>query len=397
MCFLRWGKMLYRSIEDEMQYYKNKILKIIADNPGRYGTKEIEGLFGLDRNKIEGFILEYKRNGFEIGIKKGKYFIDKSEEHICELLETAEKRKSKMQGIFNDLKSKGASTKKINREGFLKNYKYKYSISLSKALNLLEGDGLISVRNGYIHVIEPPFERLNNEQILRLLIIVNVLRNIYPKRNLISSIFRKLSDLYEVKGFKFNQEAVQCTNKCKIGLCEELALGIIEEALYQDKSLEFSYKTQVGIRRLRINPSGIIYNNQKDAWYVVSVGEFNTEYKIAKMMNVKIVEGSSIPFPKNLYEYSMGVSGEGVTDVKAAFKKEEYIYRKLLNYVKLRKSAEVRETNNAYILTDRVCGTNEFKKWLRGFGKDAACIKPDRLREEISKEVKLLKERYEVI
>ncbi len=389
--------MFYRSVEDEMQYYKSKILKIIADNPLRYGIKEIEGLFGLGKNKIEQFILEYNKDGFAIGVKKGKYFIDKSMEHICEFQESARKGKLELQGIVEDLKNNSGALIKTNRQVYLKNNKYKYSISLSKALNLLERDGLIEIANGYMHVLEPPFEKLHNEQILRLLILVNVLRSLYPKRNLLDSVFRKLSALYEERGLRFNPKAVQCVNKCKIGLYEELVLSIIEEALYHDKSLEFSYKTQVGTRKLIINPSGIIYNNWKDAWYVVSIGEFNTEYKMDKMMNVKIVEGSSLPFPKNLYEYSMGVSGEGLIDVKAAFKKEDYIHRKLLNYARLRKSAGIRVTSSAYILTDRVCGTNEFKKWLRSFGSDAACIKPDILREEMLREVKLLKERYGVI
>lgn len=389
--------MVYKSIEDDMQYYKNKILKIIIDSPRRYDIREIENIFGLNREEIEQFIREYNKNGFDIGTRKGRLFINKYVESVDVFHETAKKLESELQAVIKALKNESTVIKKISRERFLRNNKNPSCISLIKVLSILERDGLVYIKNGYIHVLEPPFERLDNEKILKLLIAINIMRNLYPKKNLLNSIFGKLLAVYESRGLRFNPEVVQYMNKCKMNLYEELVLNIVEEAIYQDKSLEFSYRTQVGVKKIKINPSGIIYNSQKDIWYVVSIGERNTEYRMDKMFDVKIIEGSSVPFPRSLYEYSMGISGESLTDVKAAFKKEDHIYKKLLSYIKLRKSAGIRETNNAYILTDRVCGTNEFKKWLRSFGDDAACLKPDKLREEIFKDVKLLKQRYEVI
>lgn len=389
--------MLDRSIEDDMYYYRSKILKLIIDNPKGYGIREIEYMFGLSRDKIEGFILEYNKMGFEVSIKKGRYFIRKSSEYLEAFLVRTKELESELYTIAKNLKNESICDKKVSTEKFKKNLNNSLSISLKNALNILERDGLVFFKNGYINILEPPFEALNNDKILKLLIFINVVRNLYPKRNLLNSIFKKLLLEYENRGFKFDTEAIQYINKHRANLYEELVLNVVEEAIYCDKSLEFSYRTQVGIRNIKINPSGIIYNSQKDIWYVVSIGERNTEYRMDKMTNVKIVEGSSVPFSKSLYEYSMGVSGESLIDVKAAFKREDYIYKKLLNYIKLRKSAGIRETNNAYILTDRVCGTNEFKKWIRAFGKDAACLKPDTLREELFKDVKLLKERYEVI
>lgn len=382
--------MMNRSVEDDMSYYKGKILKLIIDNPGRYGIREIENIFGLDRDAIEQFILEYNKIGFEVGTKKGKYFIVKQSEFLAAFQETIIGLESELHSMVKNLKEENTFGKKITRERFP-------SINKAKALNILERDGLVFLKNGYINLLKPPFESLEDEKILKLLIFINIVKNLYPKRNILNSVFRKLLSEYENRGFRFNEDAVQYIYKCKINLYEELVLNTVEDAIYYDKSLEFSYRTQVGTKNIKINPSGIVYNSQKDKWYVVSIGERSTEYRMDKMTNVKIVEGSSGPFPRSLYEYSMGISGESLIDVKAAFKKEDYIYKKLLSYINLRKSAGIKETNNAYILTDRVCGTNEFKKWIRAFGDDAVCLKPDKLREEILRDVKLLKERYGVV
>lgn len=384
--------MMNQSLDDNMSYYKGKILKLIIDNPGRYGIREIENIFGLDRDKIEEFIFEYNKIGFEVCMKNGKYFIKKENECLSEFLKTNKSLEAELHAAVKNLNGE-----KISMDGFLKSIYNTSNINPTKVLGLLERDGLIFIKNGYINILEAPYKGLDNEKVLRLLIFLNIMKNLYPKRNLLNSIFRKLLWEYENRGFRFNIEAVQYINKCRIGLYQELVLNMVEDAIYYDKSLEFLYKTKVGIRNIKVSPSGIIYNSQKDIWYLVTIEERNTEYRMDKMTNVKIVEGGSRPFPRSLYEYSMGISGESLIDVKAAFKKKAYIYKKLLNYIKLRKSAGIRETNNAYILTDRVCGTNEFKKWLRAFGADAVCLKPDKLREEILRDVKLLKERYGVV
>lgn len=389
--------MMDQSVEDDMSYYKGKILKLIIDNPSRYGIREIENIFGLDRDRIELFILEYNEIGFRVYTKKGKYFIKKTNECIPEFLKANKRLEAELYAAVQNLDVENANGKKISRERFLKDLHNLSSINPQRALSILERDGLVYDKNGYIYALMHPFKNMSNEKIHKLLILLNILRSLYPKRNLLNSVFGKLIAEYENRGFKFNYEAVQYINKCRINLYEELILNIVEEAIYMDKSLEFSYITKVGTRIIKINPSGIIFNSQKDMWYVVAIGVHNTEYRMDKMTNVKIVEGSSGLFPRSQYEYSMGISGESLTDVKAAFKKEACIYKKLLSYIKLRKSAGIRESNNAYILTDRVCGTNEFKKWLRAFGADAVCLKPDKLREEILRDVKLLKERYEVV
>lgn len=389
--------MMDRLLEADMTYFKSKVLKLIIDSPGRYGIREFENIFGLNREKIEEFILGYSKIGFEIDIKKGRYFIKMTNGYLDEYRKEAKRLESELYSIIKNLKEENNDTKKISKEKFLKSMYNSSSINEMEALRILERDGLFFLKNGYIHLLDPPFKSLGDEKILKLLILANILRNLYPKRNILNSVFQKLLSEYEDRGFRFNDEAVQYINKGKISLQEEMVLNIVEDAIYYDKSLEFSYRTQVGTRKLKINPSGVIYNSQKDMWYVVTIGERNSEYRMDKMTNVRIVEGRSEPFPRSLYEYSMGISGETPTDVKAAFKKEGCIYKKLLSYIKLRKSAGIRETNNAYILTDRVCGTNEFKKWLRSFGADAVCLKPDKLRDEILRDVKLLKERYEVI
>jgi hypothetical protein len=391
--------MINRSAEEYMTYYKGKVLNLIIANPSRYSLWDIENRFGLNGDKIEQFILEYNKMGFEICIKKGKYLIKESRESVEVFLDTAKRQESELHALYESLKEKSSDAEKISIDKFLNslNSTSNNKNSFIKELNYLERDGLIFLKNRYIHVLEPLFQGLEYEKILKLLIFINVVRNLYPKRNLLNSIFRKLLLEYENRGFRFNMEAVQYISKCKMSLYEEIILNIVEDAIYYDKSLEFSYRTQVGAMKIKINPSGIIYNNQKDMWYVVTLGERRTEYRMDKMTNVRMVEGGAGRFVRNLYEYSMGISGESLTDVKAAFKKEDYIYKKLLNYIKLRKSAGIRKTNNAYILTDRVCGTNEFKKWIRAFGEDAVCLKPDKLREEILMDVKLLRERYGVV
>ncbi|MDF2673448.1 MAG: hypothetical protein K0R09_1713 [Clostridiales bacterium] len=382
-----------------MTYYKGKVLNLIMANPRKYSLWDIENIFGLSRDKIEQFTSEYNKMGIEIQIRKGKLLIKESEKMIEVFHRTAKNQESDLYIFYKSIRKNSLGDKKMSIDKLI-NGLHNPPINKSnliKKINYLERDGLVFLKNGYIHLLEPQFESLEDEKILKLLIFINVVRNLYPKRNLLNSIFRKLLEEYENRGFKLNVEAVQYINKCKMSLYDEVILNIVEEAIYYDKSLEFSYRTQVGAMKIKINPAGIIYNNQKDMWYVVTIGERSTQYRMDKMTRVSIVEGGAGRFARNLYEHSMGISGESLTDVKAAFSKEDYIYKKLLNYIKLRKSAGIRETNNAYILTDRVCGTNEFKKWIRVFGEKAICLKPDKLREEMLKDVKLLKDRYGVV
>lgn len=391
--------MINRSLEEDMIYYKYKVLNFIIDNPGKYTLWDIENILGLNRDKIEQFILEYNKIGFRIYIKKGRYYIKEYKDNAEIFLETAEKLKVELYALLEDLKEKSSDDKKIRIDRFLNSISDSSSSKnkLIKKLCCLEREGLIFLKNEYIHILGHSFESIEDEKILKLLIFINIARNLYPKRNLLNSIYRKLLWEYENRGFKFNEQAIKYISKSKMSLYEEIILNIVEDAIYLDKSLEFSYKTQVGLMNIKINPAGVIYNSQKDMWYVVTIEERNTEYRVDKMTNVKLVEGGAGCFVRNLYEYSMGISGESLTDVKAAFKKKDYIYKKLLSYLKLRKNAGIRETNNAYILTDRVSGTNEFKKWIRAFGEDAVCLKPEKLKEEILRDIKLLKERYEVV
>lgn len=383
-------------VEEDMIYYKGKLLELIVNNPHKYGLWEIQNIFGLSREKIEEFIMEYNKMGFEIDIKKGKYFIKRPNESL-EAYKEAVKDLEKLFEIVKKLRLENQTNKKITREKFIKYICNPKGIPPEKALSLLERDGIVFCKGSYINLLEPPFEDMEDKKLLKLLIFMNVVKNLYPKRNLLNSIFKKLLSEYEGRGLSFNQEAVKYECKSKMYLYDELILNAVEDAIYYDKSLEFSYRTQVGVRNIRINPSGIIYNSQKDIWYVVTNREQKTEYRMDKMTEVRIVEGGVGHFERNLYEHSMGISGESLIDVKAAFKKEDYIYKKLLSYMKLRKSAVISETSNAYILTDRVCGTNEFKKWLRAFGENAICLKPEKLREELIRDVKLLRERYEVV
>ena len=391
--------MINRSTEVDMNYYKGRVLNFIIANPNKYSLWDIENRFGLNRDKIEQFILDYNKMGFGISIKKGRHLFKESRESVEVFLATSKRQESELLVLYENLRKESLVGKKIGIDKFLDglNNTLNNKSSFTRKLNYLERGGLVYLKNNYIHVLEPLFEGLEDKKIFKLLIFINIVRNLYPKRNLLNSIFQKLLWEYENRGFKFNVEAIQYINKCKMSLYEEIILNIVEDAIHHDKSLEFSYRTQVGTMKIKINPSGIIYNNQKDMWYVVTLGERRTEYRMDKMTNVRIVEGGAGRFVRNLYEYSMGISGESLTDVKAAFKKEDYIYKKLLSYLKLRKSAGIKETNNAYILTDRVCGTNEFKKWIRAFGEDAVCLRPDKLREEILMDIKLLRERYGVV
>ena len=73
------------------------------------------------------------------------------------------------------------------------------------------------------------------------------------------------------------------------------------------------------------------------------------------------------------------------------------IFFKLIKDLLNRKGHELIKTEEGYIFKDTIDGINDFKKWIKSFGKECVVLKPEKLREETINDYILKEERYKKV
>jgi len=376
-------------------YYKNIVLSFLIRHNGEYGPEDIIRIFDLAPETVRRFIEEYSSMGFTIKEAGGKFLIKNFPEKISRLVEELDARALKKHALLDELKRR---YEREQQELDLQTVLKQYGKSVREYIDELCTDGYLYLENGQIRFTLEPLEYMEDENLFKLLLFLSVMKNIYPGGNKLHEVFQKCLIQYEQRGYSFNRDAVICPNKHRMSFLDEGHLDLVEDALCRGRKIEITYDTESGRQPVKVSPSGIVYNNSKDAWYVVDSGQGEQIYRVDKIIGLKIIDEEIAPaaFNKNLYHSSIGISTEDIVEVEVLFEKGEYIHKKLLLHARGRDSASIEEREDSYLLKDKVRGILEFKKWVRSFGRSATCLKPEKLRESIKKDLKLMCERYGV-
>ncbi|OFI07067.1 hypothetical protein CLOACE_04720 [Clostridium acetireducens DSM 10703] len=390
--------MANKSTDEKVTYFKNRILSFILNHPGEYGAKDIGDIFGFTKRRIQDYVKYYNSIGFYIRSKKGKYNVLKLPYNYKTIKDSLNITSIKKAILYENLKE--FNKEKINKSNFI-NYVIQNKICdvetekyANKLLYSLKKDGYINMENNYIFIDKNPLDVLNKDEILSLLIYINVMKNIYPRRVELHSIFLKLLVKFEKLGGEFNNNIIIYPHKHNISAFDERILQTIDKAIYEKRKINFIYKTYKSYETIEEIPLGLVYNHWKDLWYMLCSND--RLYRLDRIVYIEIGDKLKyLPdFNKDLLSKSFGASMEKVTSVEIHFDKEDFIFRKLKVYSSIRKTASIEEKSDKYILRDEVCGVREIEKWVRSFGKSAKCIKPLKLKDRISKDIELLKERY---
>ena len=389
----------------DKSYYKNRILYFILNNSGEFGAEEIAEIFGCSKRTVQYFIEEYNKMGFEIKSSKGRYYVIRCPANFKVIKSAVENEEMKELSLYARLKEFCKEKGYINKNFFMHEYLSEHNAVtesgayLNKLIGILKRKGYLNIVNSNIYITTDISQKLSDDEMLRLLIYVSIIKNTYPKGSLLHDIFYKLLMQYEKRGLKFEKETIVYAHKNKISFFDEALLYQIEKAICESKNVRFKYKIRNGEELFEISPSGIVYSSFKDIWYLIEEPPRKMVFRFDRILNLQIIDKKSEEheFDKDFYDISLGMSSEIPVDVEVEFDKEYFILRKLKNYMSMRKDAIILEEKNKYILKDKVCGVNEFLRWVRTFGDSAVCIKPQELRNKMKDELKLMQKRYEGI
>lgn len=385
-------------------YYKNRILSFIINHPGEYGAEEIAKIFSLSRRRVQDYVSEYNKMGFDIESRKCKYSVYRIPRYLKTINEFLINDLKKY-AVYSHIKRLCGKTGYYNRKLFVESYSNRGSFSgiseiyMQKIIKSLEEDeGLIYTKDNYLHIYKNPVDNMNDIQLLKFLLFIKIMKFIYPRFDTLNEVYLKLVLKYIERGNNYNFDAAIYPYKTKVSIYDEAVLTRVEDLLYKSLAASISYKSRNGILIKEIRPSGIIYNFRKDMWYIVSSDEYyDSIYRFDKIIDIKPKDECETEFNYTLYKTSFGISTEKEVEVEVLFDREDFIYNKLLIYKKLRENAKVVKVEDGYLLYDKVCGIREFKKWVMAFGNSAKCIKPNRLRYEMLEELNLMQQRYGVI
>jgi|GEM_PF-7060005 len=391
--------MAFKSSSQELAFYRQKILYFLINHSGEYTINDLTKMFGFRKRRIQDFISEYNQNGFEIIVRKGKICVEKVPEVYDSFNKLLLYQNMQKLAVLHEVKKYENG---INRRLLYDIVSREKGIiwgntTYHNIINFLAEEGLIyyDKSSNLIKPLNNITDNLNDDEILDLLMFLDVARFISSKPKTVEGIYNKIKLQAKKQGTYFNGKRIYSVNNRRVIIFDEMILKIIEEAILEEKALKIKYKGNRGdIIDLTVNPSGLIYLDYKDMWYLVVQNNRTSLYRLDKIIQVEVVEGSLSGFNKDLFEESFGVSSEELEDIIIRFDKEQFIYKKLIKYKAVHKSAEIIETEDSYILKDKVRGVLEIKRWIRGFGKSAYIIEPRRLREDIIKDLDLMIKRY---
>lgn len=172
----------------------------------------------------------------------------------------------------------------------------------------------------------------------------------------------------------------------------------IKSAICNSEKIRIEYKNN---RKYNIIPVAIVKNMNKNKKYLFYLERRKLAHPF-DLSNIKSVEIlNKKDFHKERYieeiERRWDIDGGNLQEVEVLFfDKYEVILRvkeELLN----RKGHELIKTEAGYIFKDTIDGINDFKKWIKTFGKECMVLKPEKLREEFINDYKIKEERYKKV
>lgn len=389
----------------ESAQLKNRILNFIINNSGDYGVSELADIFGIEKRTVQYFVGDYNEKGFIIKSRKNKYNVFAYPENFKTFKRVIDAEQLKKWIVYDYLKDCCRNGNAVHMDIFSKIVcENNSSITdkssyIFKLLRKLQDEGYVKIEKGKVIPVKNPFYEMSEDELKSLLIYLNIIKNYFPSSVILHQIFFKFKLIYEKKfSKKFDRRLAVFAHKHKISTYDDDHVMIIEKALSEGRCVNFTYKLKMSIKHVKDVPKGLIYNNWKDAWYLVCGTERESIYRVDKIVDLNlgdvIEDYGKFPFDKELYSVSLGAVNEPIYEVEVHFVPKEFILRKLKQYCSMRKYAELMYEEECCILKDKVSGLHEFKKWVRSFGYGAKCIKPAELAESIVNDINLMKERY---
>ncbi|MDU1443547.1 MAG: hypothetical protein E6916_08535 [Clostridium cochlearium] len=179
--------MNYRSTNDELVYYKNRILNFIINNSGEYAANEISAIFGFSKRRIQYFVKEFNnKKGYLIKSVKGKYYIKSYPKNFTIIKKDVDREAIKKCIIYGSIKIERGKNNCVISTRFVNNF-------INKEFTITKSPAYL--------------QRLINE--------------------------------YESRGKKLHKEAISYSNKHAISLYDEFVLKYIQKALIKSKYIKF--------------------------------------------------------------------------------------------------------------------------------------------------------------
>jgi predicted DNA-binding transcriptional regulator YafY len=157
--------------------------------------------------------------------------------------------------------------------------------------------------------------------------------------------------------------------------------------------------------RLNVNPLGVVFESTRGVWFLVADERPEGRRRFFNMLRVK--QASILPttfaYPEDFdlrgylrAAWGIEVAAEPVR-VKVRFCPHFDVQAKVRKAVREgRPDARLtEEPDGALLFEDVISGTEEFRRWLRGFGRSAEVLKPAALREEMLRSAYRLLRLYE--
>lgn len=186
----------------------------------------------------------------------------------------------------------------------------------------------------------------------------------------------------------------------------ERRILILRRAAERCKALSICYysRSESTEEDNRVDPLGVVFEGTRGVWYLVARQRSSGVIHLYNTLRIKRIDLLPITFnyPQdfNLDEYfrlAWGIEiGTEPVRVKVRFYPHFDVQAKVRKTVRTcRPSAQLtEEADGSLTLEDTISGTQEFRRWLRGFGRSAEVLEPKSLRDEILTGARLMLARY---
>lgn len=382
--------MKQRRDDISLSYIKSRILYFIITNSGKYSAEDIADIFGFKKRRIQDFIKEFNKMGYNIYSKKGKCCISSVPDELVNIVYELNYKDFKMVTILEYLSS---YVNGISRKAFVEDFHINFNESESSIQSMIKeliDEGYIHEQNGIIKISTNGLNIFTSEELEILRIYLGVIKYFHYKGYIFENIIDKID---RIKGVSQDYIKIYPPKK-RIGIYDTQVIRQIEKAISENKAVNVKYRFKNGIKNIKISPSAIAYIEDKDLTYIIENYHGYKLYRMDKVIEAEFVKGETKEINKEDFKNSLGINTEPCFEAEVYFEKQPFIKNKLDRYIKRRSCATLIECEDKYILKDIVSGFKEFKIWVNSFGKSAFVVKPEKLRNEIKDEIKLMLERY---
>lgn len=378
-------------IADQNQWIlKNRILHWIVFNEGVNEDKLFE-TFDIQKDELEQFLREFHDQGIEINKEEGVYIVKSIPDEFEQLKKEITQSEIEEGIIYQKVCLEAGERPSIPLKPFIEK-----NGDVLPMLKKLEDKGYLYLKDKTINLPKNILQQLNDEMLLQFNMVINIMKNTYPYSNKLHMIFGKSVRELEKRGIPFDKNAFIYLQKHRLSFLIESFVEEIEKAIYYKKIIEIQYMQKNGVKTYRLTPSGLVYTEEKDSWYLIyNESKRDHVFRLDRILKLDVLDEAGVQssFHKEQYEKSIGISDEPPIEVEVVFDKESFIYKRLLRYKKQRKEAILKETNEGYYLKDNVNGISEFRRWVKGFGRSAKWLTPKDANKKLIEDLKLLRER----